>query len=496
MKSVTPALSLAFSIIPLAAFATITPDASQSQVSYSIDASVGSLLDTRTRGDIDSNNAIERGLRIFETDGDDFLDVDLDAYLTNQTGSDGYLETYLRLFGSGRIEAAMTGAGSYNGDIDIDATFTANPEFNDNSYQFTIDKTETVTLDITVDSTVGEVEVAFQIKDGANWNDLTTASATTEGPTLSAWASSLAPGTYRIISRMGLSLEFGEPEAKVSYNFALYLGEIPENLIPIPEGEFTHPAVGHTFKNSSKLTPTAPTILSEIDQGDGFTAVTITAGLANSSLCPWADVSLSLNKKLPSGTELELTDATIEFPSIDAQASANAPSGDTLIALVPNDQLTAFRAAVLDGSPFTTTGRELLVFRYPVLVLGYDNIGRPFEPGTQHFENIGALATNHLIIEFPEFYEEPLTVVTSPLPYIEQGYDAQLPYFISGISYNHTDNYYVANGEQVTIADYIIHGTFTFLFGWFFCQLFFFNSRFNSHQNLILISSKNCDFIR
>lgn len=135
--------------------------------------------------------------------------------------------------------------------------------------------------------------------------------------------------------------------------------------LPLPdEGDFTHPEIFNEFTDSPKLSLINRAILSEQSTGDGHTELEFTADLVNTSLCPWDVVAWSVRAGQPGTESAEMLIPLGSFN--DVPPDATVPPSRPQKVRVLDAELPALRAGILDGTLLTTTGRELLVFRYPV----------------------------------------------------------------------------------------------------------------------------------
>ena len=241
----------------------------------------------------------------------------------------------------------------------------------------------------------------------------------------------LPAGTYRIRSTIDGTLAANNTEISASYNYSLLTGDLVD-------GNHTHPDFGTDSTDSDKLLVVAPAILSETDRLDGTTEVVVSASLQNTSPCPWNLVTLDLQPTFPGGPDLELL-ASIEFTSLDAQSTTAPEVGETIVAVVPTAELPAFRASVLDGSRFTTTGRELIVFLFPVQpILNAPNWIFNLD-GKMKFKPEFDTAPGTLLIESPRMNRPdqvgipPVEIEVAPLRLLFQGLDRNLPFLVSSV---------------------------------------------------------------
>jgi hypothetical protein len=178
----------------------------------------------------------------------------------------------------------------------------------------------------------------------------------------------------------------------------------------------------------------------------------VTAHLRNASPCPWNELTLSLRPTMPGGPPLTLLPGqdAIHFDDIAAQADALPVTGSDQIRLrVLNAGVTALRASILNGSRFTSRGRELWVFRHPIVVLdsGLANLVMSNwlpDYGNNAFR-LPLFSDNTIVLEHEEVYAFP--IIREPLELaglIDTGFggkyrqhplktDLPLPYFIGEI---------------------------------------------------------------
>jgi hypothetical protein len=394
---------------------------------------------------------------------------------------------YLLVIGGASTTLGMIAEGVWapNAQIDPTGSVTSTLPGNENihTFQVTTDPIACTLSGSTGGSTTGGVGVALEINQpGLGWFPVLASSTIGQPFNL---ATTLAPGEYRIRTDINLSATFpGAPQISGNAQYTLTVGSPPaEPFVPVP-GEYTHPAVGTFFTDSPKLDVVNPVILTETPQGNGTTALVIRASLSNSSDCPWNALTLTIPESFPGGPDVTVTDGTLvtandelSFGTLAAN-STGAPSdpADVLTVLVADADLTAFRASILDGSRFTTRGRELWVFLYPVDVVENDRAqdlqaSITTSDGTSiTFNEPPGLQVGTYYIEHEEL--SAIDPVRTPLPggildpvtggEVTQGFDQRLPMLVTGIesilNINGPTQYRIYF-DRLTFLETLKHGT-------------------------------------
>ncbi|MGD1977800.1 MAG: hypothetical protein PVJ98_00260 [Akkermansiaceae bacterium] len=274
--------------------------------------------------------------------------------------------------------------------------------------------------------------------------------------------------------RLQLTLTFGSERAR----------------LPLPdEGDFTNPLIFNEYTDSPKLSLINRAILSEQSTGDGSTEVEFTADLVNTSLCPWDVVSWSVRTDQPGTESAEMLVPFGPFNDVPADATVS-PSRSQKVRVL-DAELPALRAGILDGSLLTTTGKELLVFRYPVDRLAdeddlptaeelVDREATEFQvPGTSNpfffiegptptFPNGKSYVEEGIMwVEWEPYYAVPpvfVTPVGTNLTTLQQNFDRLLPMWVTSASIDDgtiPEPRWTSTimGDTLTFLDIVKHGS-------------------------------------
>jgi len=197
----------------------------------------------------------------------------------------------------------------------------------------------------------------------------------------------LDPGDYRILMELptaGASEDSEDIVINERIDYEVTFGTPPLDYEFPEEEDFTSPAIYTEMEDSDQLAIVTPSIVNEIDLGDGRTALTYTANLINFSSCPWTLPRIRLLEAAIADFEAEPQDEGVVFNRLEP-LSTTAPFSAAVIH-VPNEHVPTVRAGILDGSLLSTFGRQLIVFRYPVNLIGEGILDEQRDGGNElHF---------------------------------------------------------------------------------------------------------------
>lgn len=388
---------------------------------------------------------------------------------------------FVTLSGNQRSRVDFAGGGYYLDMTGISGIFTSISPGNELWQTFTIteDGPEVASITVALNSlkeTGSLTRLAIQKNNGGTWTNVAIYQSTGYY-SYHEDTRSLDPGEYRIHCSMPTSAATGNDGSFSIAEGIVYEITFGSPLIDLkwPEEEdYTHPLVGTEFTDSPKLQILNPGIVSEVDLGDGTTEITFTANLVNSSFCPWSYVDVSVRAARAGEPEVTAVNSGTYFARLEA-LSTTAPGRQGIIT-VANEDLDTVRAGILDGSRLTTNGTELIVFRYPVVLVepglippqrlqsqtmefyggGGDNpsLGEPpFEPG-------------QIVIEWEPYFSVPPRLVPDGMggENLVQNFDKDLPILVRSVhlepgTIQQPQPYYVVSGEPLTFQEIIKHGT-------------------------------------
>lgn len=276
----------------------------------------------------------------------------------------------------------------------------------------------------------------------------------------------LDPGDYRILMEVptaGAAEDNGNIEINERIDYEVTFGSPPLDYQFPEEEDFTSPAIYTEMEDSDKLAMVTPAIVSEVDLGDGQTALTYTANLVNSSGCPWLLTRIRLQEAAMNDFEAEPQDEGVVFNRIEPFSTA-APLSATVIH-VPNAQVAAVRAGLLDGSLLSTFGRQLIVFRYPVRLIDEGVVEKQRDGSTSlHFYD-PILSVGEIYLEWEPYYEVPardVTDVAGDTRWV-QNFDENMPALITGQTLNqgtvNTSPYYSYSTKELSLIELVKCGT-------------------------------------
>ena len=325
-------------------------------------------------------------------------------------------QTYARIVSTQSSDVEISGSGTFLMALVGSGVFNSTAPGNSMTYPFLVTGTS-VTGDIRVSiSTLkdngGLSKLRLQRMVGGIWNTEKTYVSTAR-TNFYRETITLVPGEWRFLSEVPITAAFATETqpggmADDSIDFTFTVGTLPGDVALPAEGDFTHPSIYNEYTDSPKLTLVSPGIVSETPLGGGFTEIEYTSNLANASLCPWTRVTLRVREGVPGAASVENLSFSVTF--LDVPATSTVAPPDSLRVKVADAEIAAVRAGILDGSLLTTTGKELLVFRYPV---GYIASGSDLNNGEI---SLGVTA--------PPFVSEPTGFQT------DEGVD--LSFYISG----------------------------------------------------------------
>ena len=380
-------------------------------------------------------------------------------------------QTFARISGKQSSEVEMSGSGTYFGELTGSGVFFSHAPSNSMKYPFMVTETS-ATGDIrvsinTLKENGGLSKLRLERKVDGVWTTEKTYVSTARSKFYRETIT-LVPGEWRFFSEISISTAIDAETQPVgtaedSIDFTFTVGSLPGDVSLPAEGDFTHPAIYNEYTDSPKLTLVSPSIVSETSMGGGFTEIEYTANLTNASLCPWTQLHLTVREGRPGTTSVENLFPTASFGTVPATNSV-APTNPGRVK-VANGEVAAVRAGILDGSLLTTTGRELLVFRYPVGYLAsaddlngtapsetetslgvtdpsVSNIGFQTDQGVDLRFYIGQpdagepnpkgyVDTPLLFLEWEPFYSVPPRKTG---PFWSQNFDSKLPMWVTGAS--------------------------------------------------------------
>jgi len=250
----------------------------------------------------------------------------------------------------------------------------------------------------------------------------------------------LQTGVYSVEIFMDVPIRMSSP-IEQDLVFQLTVGEQPET-IPIPAmGDYTHPEVYSERSGDGILQVINPQILSEIPLGDGTTEVRVAATVENLRAAPWPEVQLDIPATVEGEPDLDV----ISLPPVFALAENEAlPVPDEAVIIVADADLPAVRASLLDGSRFRLSGKQQLVFAYPVFLLTAGDFEdapasslTPNPTNLLSFPYAPVTPSGTIWLEWEPFYSEPYQVIitddTPQLIFRTQGRDRILPILIGDV---------------------------------------------------------------
>mgnify|MGYP005846046313 CR=1 FL=1 len=388
---------------------------------------------------------------------------------------------FVQLVGYAISRVEMSGSGTSLDGEELEGTFSSESPGNEGWNEFSVTvgpEVATMTAVLKSEEDAGsQSEVVVQSLDGGQWADV---AVYTSESRYNSYRENLLlePGEYRILTRVPTSGSFGLDSSifileEIEYEMTMGLDPIapayPE------EEEYTHPLVGTELTDSPRLQVLNPAIASEVDLGDGTTEVTFTTNLVSTSFCPWREVVVTVRE---GGPEVTALNRGIFFLDIDPLAT-EAPD-DTGTIQVANEDLDTVRAAILDGSRLSVSGRELIVFRYPVVLVNedmveaqVDDVVNPWfyedrdgiEPGP--FLSEPPAEPGQILIEWEPYYAVPprevSDIINGGTRWV-QNFDKDLPMLVEtaeldpGTIPNPPDSWRLS-GSHLSFQDIIKHGT-------------------------------------
>lgn len=265
----------------------------------------------------------------------------------------------------------------------------------------------------------------------------------------------LAPGEYRIRTSIKGIIANNDTLYESSYTYDLQVGEMAA-------GEFTDDRIGTDAVDSPKLIPVNAAIESESDLGDGTTEVVITVSLQNDSLCPWAGVEVNVPATFTGGPDIVPDPLPLQFDNLPAQATTAPAPGENLTVIVPTADLAAFRSSITNNARFTTSGKELWVFLYPVKVADTGFSTESIVSSQLIYNNTPDFTSGTLIIEEESIYAVPPEILDqTPILQVVQGPDRLMPFLVSDIKQRQQTMSHEVDlfGQQVPLTDVVKHGT-------------------------------------
>lgn len=388
---------------------------------------------------------------------------------------------FVQLVGYATSRVEMSGTGTSLDGEELEGTFSSESPGNEGWNEFSVTvgpevATMTVVLK-TGEDDGSQAQVRVQNRDGTDWVDVAFY------PSVSRYSSYrenllLEPGDYRILISVPTSGSFG-PDSSISIlekiEYEMTMGLDPIAPAYPEEEDYTHPLVGTEFTDSPKLQVVNPAIVSEADLGNGTTEVTFTTNLVSTSFCPWREVEVTVRAGEPEVTALN---RGAFFLDIDPLAT-EAPD-DTGTIQVANEDLDAVRASILDGSRLSASGRELIVFRYPVVLVEADMVASQVEDVVHpwFYEDrdgieIGPSLSDppvepgQILIEWEPYYSVPpreVTDINNGGTQWVQNFDKDLPMLVESVELdtgtipNPPDSWRLS-GSHISFQDIIKHGT-------------------------------------
>ncbi|MDZ8119427.1 hypothetical protein [Pontiella agarivorans] len=408
--------------------------------------------------DIGTDSAwIEDTLQLEDLSGSDGVQADVTFILSNQTVLVTDTGVDYRVTGSGLTRYHMDARDGLDQPLPNTAVFIlSNDPGNESIRAFTVTGPNTpcrLTGTILGEDLFTEITLIHHIGDD-HWETVRTAAPETVDGGTGAFDlyAILAPGEYRIRARIHGTIANNDTVYESSYTYDLQVGELAA-------GEFTDDRIGTDAVDSPKLIPVNAAIQSENDLGNGTTEVVITVSLQNDSLCPWAGVEVNIPAAFTGGPDIVPDPLPLQFETLPAQATTAPETGENLTVIVPTADLTAFRTSILNHSRFTTSGKELWVFLYPVFIADAKLSSTGSIPETLTYSTPPPFSAGTLIIEEESIYAVPPKIVNqTPVLEMFQGVDRLLPFLVSEIGEMGYQTYGLS-GQQVPLTDVVKHGT-------------------------------------
>ncbi|MDP0491195.1 MAG: hypothetical protein Q7Q71_09130 [Verrucomicrobiota bacterium JB023] len=279
----------------------------------------------------------------------------------------------------------------------------------------------------------------------------------------------LPPGTYTLSVS---AISFPETTASiVSAAFAatVTIGEEPHD-VPLPvAGSYTHPAIVSEHSGEGILAVESPQILSEVDLGNGFHQLEVTASVHNLYACPWPEVSLTVAEEHPDGPNLEILTPLRTF-SLAPNELGGPASGSSLLIQVASTELEALRAQILDATRFQTSGLEQPVFKYPVKPLEAEDF--PNSPADHPagaalaYDFVPLIPSGFTIVEWESYYQVPrVTIINDDGPVTtiawQQGVDRYFPLTVADIERDGTTFLLSFHEDSTTLPEVMKDGKLT-----------------------------------
>ncbi|MEM9079471.1 MAG: hypothetical protein AAGC74_02130 [Verrucomicrobiota bacterium] len=259
--------------------------------------------------------------------------------------------------------------------------------------------------------------------------------------------------------------------AKAKLAVSLSVGTEPQSIPLPPVGNYTHPDITTSLSGEGILQVENPQILSEVDLGNGFTQLEVTASVRNLYSCPWPEVNLTLTEQPTGGPNLEILTNLPSF-SLAPNQLGTPPLGSVLLVQVPTPDAPTLRSQILDTSRFQTSGIEQPVFNYPIRPLTPEDLEVPptETPPTLGllFDYVPLFESGTTIIEWEDYYQLPrLVVIEDQGPINEdliswlQNIDRDLPILVADIVRVGTEFRVLTHEDDFTLPEVMKDGSLT-----------------------------------
>ncbi|MBK1882345.1 hypothetical protein JIN85_07960 [Luteolibacter pohnpeiensis] len=367
-------------LIPTACLADVAPASSHAESSMDITSTIGELVvDTEINLNGDTNASTLDTQTESTSNENGTLTTTYTSGIQNAHTVYAPSIDFLQIIGGQLLNIKADATGSWTPDASSEVTNVATGT-SEISTEFSITGSSMpVSLSGEIKSPAQGM-VSLQKAEDGEWSSIFTYSTrgTTPDPFLGySFTDTLEPGTYRLISATDYADPIGIDSTIRQSTYDLQIGEDTTTEYIPPQGEYTHPLIGTFYTNSPSLQMVSPSVISQTSLGNGMTELQVTTSLKNVSVNPWNGITVRIPETFEGGPAVVIvdggsstSDSVLSYGQIMTdETSAPEEAGDHITVQVADADVDQFIASILDGSRFTTHGREQWVFLYPVDLL-------------------------------------------------------------------------------------------------------------------------------
>ena len=432
---------------------------------------IGESGEEKTEGNL--GTGLEEDLNFSDAQGRSFYAIKIKVDTGNQRRLEFVDEELQAISGEGRVGGNVDEVAGQWRETDLEPTFTVTFARSDNQNLQEFEVTETAlpfSLEMEFDGVDGQALVNLDRFENGGWRLQSLYSARNTVPGRSE-EFTLQPGRYRMRATSNGAITQTKTGASNSYRYRLQRADIVTE-VPLNFGEYTYPDIFTEFRDPETLSPTNIRILNELEgEGDDI-LFRVQADVRNTSFCPWRQVVWGVDSKqgLLSGVTVE---SQVMFDRVAANSTEEAEVNEILLLRSARASAPAVRMQIEDGSLFSLTGRELVVFNVPVTFFEPSDVANwredssslefgaepTAEPGTLWMQNpaSGPVFIAREGADGPERWTGPLESPTPDAPLL------RLPFVVTATTEVPGDDgtTWQVEGRVVSLADHILHGTFT-----------------------------------